>query len=92
MDFAAIPIGHYEPRWLMEASHVDPEEAIHIARDLHARCAIGIHWGTFPLTDEPLDEPPKRLRVALEAEEISADRFSVLSRGETRTISSCLGE
>ncbi|MCK9532377.1 MAG: MBL fold metallo-hydrolase [Gammaproteobacteria bacterium] len=86
MDVAAIPIGHYEPRWFMQAAHVDPEEAVQIAVDVQARCAIGIHWGTFPLTDEPLDEPPKRLRVALETAGLSPHSFVVLERGATRSV------
>lgn len=92
MDLAAIPIGHYEPRWFMQASHVAPEEAVQIALDLHARRAIGIHWGTFPLTDEPLDEPPRRLRVALETAGLPADIFLVLARGETRRIDTLLSD
>ncbi|MGE0081357.1 MAG: MBL fold metallo-hydrolase [Thiohalomonadaceae bacterium] len=91
-DLAAIPIGHYEPRWFMQASHVDPEEAVQIARDVHARRAIGIHWGTFPLSDEPLDEPPRRLRVALETAGLPADSFVVLARGETRRLDTLLSE
>lgn len=92
MDLAAIPIGHYEPRWFMQAAHVDPEEAVQIALDVHARCAIGIHWGTFPLTDEPLDEPPRRLRVALETAELPPQSFVVLARGETRRIDTLLSD
>lgn len=90
MDLAAIPIGHYEPRWFMQAAHVDPEEAVQIALDVHARRAIGIHWGTFPLTDEPLDEPPRRLRVALETAGLPPESFVVLARGATRRIDTLL--
>jgi L-ascorbate metabolism protein UlaG (beta-lactamase superfamily) len=92
MDLAALPIGHYEPRWFMQAAHVDPEEAVQIALDVHARRAIGIHWGTFPLTDEPLDEPPKRLRVALETAGLPAEGFLVLPRGATQRIDALLAE
>lgn len=83
MDFAAIPIGHYEPRWFMQPSHVDPAEAVRIFLDLQATRAVAIHWGTFPLTDEPLDEPPRRLAEALSRAGIAPDRFRVLRRGET---------
>ena len=61
VDFAMIPIGAYEPEWFMNYSHVNPEEAINIARDLSSKKSIGMHWGTFILTDEPVLEPKERL-------------------------------
>ena len=61
VDFAMIPIGAYDPQWLMSYSHVNPEEALNIAKDLDAKISIGMHWGTFILTDEPVLEPRERL-------------------------------
>jgi len=90
VDLAALPIGHYEPRWFMGPSHVDPAEAIRIQGDLEARLAVAIHWGTFPLTDEPLDEPPQRLQRELAAAGIAPSRFAVLVRGETREVDELL--
>jgi L-ascorbate metabolism protein UlaG (beta-lactamase superfamily) len=86
MDLALIPIGHYEPRWFMGPQHVDPQESIQIAKDVEARVALAIHWGTFPLSDEPLDEPPRRLRAELEAAGIPLERFVVLPRGATERV------
>lgn len=86
MDLAAIPIGAYEPRWFMHALHVTPEEAVKIHQDVRSRRSVGIHWGTFELTDEPLDEPPKRLRAALARAGISAEEFFVMQHGETRRL------
>ena len=62
VDFAMIPIGAYDPQWFMSYSHVNPEEALNIAKDLNAKKSIGMHWGTFILTDEPVLEPRDKLK------------------------------
>ena len=63
---AILPIGAYAPRWFMSTQHTDPAEAVQIAIDLGAQHLLGIHWGTFPLTDEPWDEPPALLQSTLQ--------------------------
>ena len=82
-DLAAIPIGAYAPRWFMHHHHIDPEEAVQAMLDLNARRAIAIHWGTFVLTDEPLDEPPRRLVKALRTRGLAPETFRALRHGET---------
>ncbi|MGF7151099.1 L-ascorbate metabolism protein UlaG (beta-lactamase superfamily) [Sphingomonas zeicaulis] len=77
-DLALLPIGAYDPRWFMSAQHTDPEEAIQIMLDLEARAAVGMHWGTFKLTDEPRDEPALRLTAGLAARGIAEERFVAL--------------
>jgi len=82
-DLAAIPIGAYEPRWFMRRHHVNPEEAVQIHVDMQSQKSVAIHWGTFILTDEPLDEPPKRLSNALQEKQIPKEDFLVLQHGQT---------
>lgn len=85
-DFAMIPVGAYEPRWFMTTQHVNPAEAVQIHRDLASRQSLGVHWGTFELTDEALDEPPKALAAARTAAGLTAQDFYVLAVGETRKL------
>jgi len=82
-DVALIPIGAYRPRWFMAAQHVDPAEAVAIFRDVEAGRALGIHWGTFRLTDEARDAPCEALAAALRAADLSPDRFVAAEPGET---------
>jgi L-ascorbate metabolism protein UlaG (beta-lactamase superfamily) len=61
LDAALLPIGAYEPAWFMSKRHMNPEEAVRAFSELGARHFVAMHFGTFKLTDEPLDEPTKRL-------------------------------
>lgn len=81
-DIALLPIGAYEPRWFMAPQHVAPEEAVQIFKDIGATQALGFHWGTFQLTDEPREEPVELLRHSLKAEGIPEARFRALAPGE----------
>lgn len=83
IHLALLPIGAYDPRWFMAPVHVAPEEAVHIHRDLGARQSVAMHWGTFVLTDEPMDEPPRRLRKALDEQGVDENCFRVMQHGET---------
>jgi N-acyl-phosphatidylethanolamine-hydrolysing phospholipase D len=83
-DLALIPVGAYEPRWFMKAQHANPAEAVQIHLDLAAQRSIGIHWGTFQLTDEALDEPPRALAAAARERGLADDAFTVMAVGETR--------
>jgi L-ascorbate metabolism protein UlaG (beta-lactamase superfamily) len=82
VDVALLPIGAYAPRWFMAAQHTDPDEAVRIMADLEARHAIGIHWGSFQLTDEAREEPRDRLRQARIAHGIAQADFPAASPGD----------
>lgn len=66
-DLAAIPIGAYEPRVIMQKQHINPEEAFLIHQHLQAKLSVGIHFGTFILTDEPVAEPAAKIRDICQA-------------------------
>jgi N-acyl-phosphatidylethanolamine-hydrolysing phospholipase D len=83
VDVALLPIGAYEPRWFMRYQHMNPEDVVRATEDLRARHMVAIHWGTFDLTDEPLDLPPQALREAVAAAGADPERFRVLAVGET---------
>ena len=85
-DLALIAVGAYEPRWFMKDQHLNPAESVLVHRDVGAKRSVAVHWGTFNLTDEPLDQPPRDLATAREAANLSADDFFLLSVGETRKL------
>jgi L-ascorbate metabolism protein UlaG (beta-lactamase superfamily) len=83
LDAALLPIGAYDPAWFMSPQHMNPEEALRAFQDLGARNFVAMHWGTFKLSDEPLDEPPLRLEAERGRLGIPAERVRVLAVGET---------
>jgi N-acyl-phosphatidylethanolamine-hydrolysing phospholipase D len=92
-DFAMIPIGAYEPRWFMERVHVNPEEAVKIYQDVSGAhpgapspLMLAIHWGTFRLTTEAMDEPPRRIAALWRELDLDPDRLWVARFGETRRL------
>ena len=85
-DLALLPLGAYEPRWFMSQQHVNPSEAVQIHKDLRATRSLGMHWGTFALSDESLDEPPRALAQARRAASLPDDDFFVMAIGQTRKL------
>jgi len=83
IDLALLPIGAYEPRWFMQAVHMNPAEAVQAHLDLQAHESIGMHFGTFQLTTEGIDDPLRALEAACRARDLPAARFRILGFGET---------
>jgi L-ascorbate metabolism protein UlaG (beta-lactamase superfamily) len=83
-DVAAIAIGAYLPPEIMKTVHTTPEEAVQAFVDLDARVLLGIHWGTFDLAEESLDEPPRRMLAEIHRRGIDSERAWIFKLGETR--------
>lgn len=86
-DLGLIPIGAYQPRWIMSAMHANPRDAVEIFRDTQCKRALGIHWGTWVLTEEDVLEPPRLLRKALTHHGMPEEGvFDVCDIGDSREI------
>ena len=83
---ALLPIGAYLPRSVMQPVHMNPAEAVQARAELGARRAIGMHFGTFQLTDEAVDAPLRALEQARDAAGLHSQDFNVLGFGETRQL------
>jgi L-ascorbate metabolism protein UlaG (beta-lactamase superfamily) len=83
IELALVPIGGYQPRWFMQAAHIGPEEAVQVHLDVQSRLSVAMHFGTFQLTDEGIDEPITELRAALQHRSVTPDKFLVPEFGQT---------
>jgi N-acyl-phosphatidylethanolamine-hydrolysing phospholipase D len=83
IDFGMIPIGAYQPRRILRSIHMNPEEAALTFLETRCRRAVGMHWGTFRLTDEPIGEPPLLLAAAREKHRISNEKFTAGAIGQS---------
>jgi L-ascorbate metabolism protein UlaG (beta-lactamase superfamily) len=83
---ALLPVGAYLPRWFMRHHHMDPADAVRGFKDLGAKAALGMHYGTFQLADEAYDAPLDDLAAALKAARIPGTRFRTLPFGQGWTL------
>ncbi|MDB4899904.1 MAG: hypothetical protein JWN53_1712 [Gemmatimonadetes bacterium] len=90
-DLVLVPIGAYDPRWFMHVVHMDAEEAVRAFEELCSAhpaalrpLMLGLHWGTFRLTAEPMDEPPRRATARWRERGLAEDRLWIAKFGETR--------
>jgi N-acyl-phosphatidylethanolamine-hydrolysing phospholipase D len=91
-DMSILPIGAYDPRWFMHPVHMDPDEAVAAFRAIDSThptrksVMVASHWGTFRLTDEPVDEPPRLTRKAWDEAGLPQENLWILAHGESRVI------
>ena len=86
VDLALLPIGAYEPRWFMRSVHMNPAEAVQAHVDLGAHRSIGMHFGTFQLTAEGIEDPIRELAHARESIGLAPDTFRTLDFGESTVL------
>lgn len=82
-----LPIGGFEPQWLMQSVHLSPEEAVQAHLILGSKQSMGIHFGTFQLTDESREAPVQELEKSLNKHGLPFESFWVLKPGEVREVS-----
>lgn len=82
VDIAMLPIGAYDAPSCREV-HMNPEEALRAFVELGARVMIPMHFGTFRLSYEPMEEPLARLLASARREGLE-DRIVPLEEGEPR--------
>jgi L-ascorbate metabolism protein UlaG (beta-lactamase superfamily) len=82
LDLALLPIGAYRPRWIMKWVHMNPPEALDAFQVLGADFMVPIHWGTFKLSLEPMDEPVRWLETVAEEKGLTP-RVIVVPAGES---------
>jgi L-ascorbate metabolism protein UlaG (beta-lactamase superfamily) len=83
IDLALLPIGAYEPRWFMKDVHMNPAEAVQACQDLGSPRTLAMHFGTFQLTTEGIDEPLRALERAHDSNGMPRGAFRALDSGET---------
>ncbi|KAH9859177.1 N-acyl-phosphatidylethanolamine-hydrolyzing phospholipase D [Lenzites betulinus] len=85
-DLALLPIGAYAPRAMWSNVHASPADSVEIFKDVRARRALAMHWGTWILTSEPLMEPPELMRAAAAKAGLEEGAFDICGLGETKVV------
>jgi L-ascorbate metabolism protein UlaG (beta-lactamase superfamily) len=86
IDLSLLPIGAYEPRWFMRDIHMDPAEAVQAHADLGSTRSVAMHFGTFQLTPEAIDEPLRELQEARRTTGLAEDAFIALEPGDSARV------
>jgi len=79
----SVPIGAYSPRHIMSPIHCSPADSVLLHHDIRSKLSVGMHWGTFTLTDEPVNQPPQKLKEALAKNGKTEEEFVAINIGET---------
>ncbi len=91
IDAACLPLGAYEPRWFMRSQHMNPEESLTAAVELDATHFVGMHWGAYDLSDEPLAAGPRLARERALAQGLSTERVHVVLPGGSVSLQGARG-
>jgi N-acyl-phosphatidylethanolamine-hydrolysing phospholipase D len=83
ITLALLPIGSYDPRWIMSTVHTDPEGSVRIHLDLGVQKSLAVHHSTWIMSDERYDDPPKELKKQMRRLDVKEDAFVVVPLGRT---------
>jgi L-ascorbate metabolism protein UlaG (beta-lactamase superfamily) len=92
IDAACLPLGAYEPRWFMQAQHMSPEQSLDALTALGARHFVGMHWGTYDLSDEPLAAGPALVFGEADKRGLTAERLHVVHPGGSIALRGASGD
>jgi L-ascorbate metabolism protein UlaG (beta-lactamase superfamily) len=92
IDVACLPLGAYEPRWFMDAQHMNPEQSLAAFRDLEATHFVGMHWAAYDLSDEPLAAGPQLVNELAAERGIPPERLHVLAPGGSLALAGARGQ
>jgi L-ascorbate metabolism protein UlaG (beta-lactamase superfamily) len=82
IDVAMIGAGAFAPTWFMKYNHQEPNDAVKAFHDCKAKRLIPFHFGTFDLSDEPLNEPAVVLKQLQKEKKIREDELKIVKFGE----------
>ena len=83
IDIAMLPMGSYEPKWLLERVHMGPKSAVEAHKDLKAKQSFGMHCDTFRLSSVSYLQAHNELRTILAGDSKAREQFRVLEVGES---------
>jgi L-ascorbate metabolism protein UlaG (beta-lactamase superfamily) len=92
IDLACLPLGAYEPRWFMSAQHMSPEQSLQAQVDLAATHFLGMHWGAYDLSNEPIEAGPALVQRVAAERGIGSERLHVVSPGGSVALSGARGQ
>jgi L-ascorbate metabolism protein UlaG (beta-lactamase superfamily) len=92
IDVACLPLGAYEPRWFMSAQHMSPEQSLQAQSDLGATHFVGMHWGTYDLSDEPIEAGPALVQSIAAERGIGSEHLHVISPGGSVALAGARGQ